>query len=101
MLASRRSLRQSTGYAGPHGRTTGELPIGCSNVVVPLEDTDTCGDDGFAMLTLTVVVQLNCTRPCTPLLSIRKPPVVRSVETESPPVPPVGTENKSSMPVSK
>ena len=50
---------------------------------------------------LTVVVQLNCTRPCTPLLLIRTPPVVRSVDTESPTMPPPGVENVNSMPVSK
>ena len=80
---------------------TGVLPSGCSNVVVPLDDTDIWGDDPFTMLMLTVVVQLNCTRPCTPLLFIRKPPVVRIVETESPLVPPAGEENESSMLVSR
>jgi len=73
-------------YDGPHGRTTGVLPSGCSNVMVPLDVMDTWGGL-VAVLTLTVMVQLNCTRPWTPPLSIRMPPVVRSVEMESPPVP--------------
>ena len=69
--------------------------------MVPLDDTDIWGDDPFAMLMLTVVVQLNCTRPCTPLLLIRTPPVVRIVETESPPGPPPSPANDSSMLVSR
>jgi len=76
------------------------LPSGCSNVVVPLDDTDIWGVEPLDMLMLTVVVQLNCTRPCTPLLLTRIPPVVRMVETESP-VPPAGVENENSILVSR
>jgi len=45
----------------------------------------------------TVVVQLNCTRPVTPLLLILTPPVVRIVEVEFPLRAPPGVENDSSM----
>ena len=45
----------------------------------------------------TVVVQLNCTRPITPLLLILRPPVVRIVEVEFPLRTPPGVENDSSM----
>ena len=59
-------------------------------MVVPVHVADTWGGDvrdPSTEWTFTIVVQLNCTRPWTPLLSIRTPPVVRSVEMESPPVP--------------
>ena len=67
--------------------------------MLPLDDLTAGGDDPFAMLMLTVVVQLNRTCPCSPLLIIM-PPVVCIVETESPPVPPAGPENERSMLVS-
>jgi hypothetical protein len=49
------------------------------------------------MVMLTVVVQLNCTRPWTPSLLILTPPVVRIVEVEFPLNAPPGEENSSSM----
>jgi hypothetical protein len=49
------------------------------------------------MLMVVVVVQLNCTRPCTPLLLIRTPPAVSCLSVAFPP----GPDVNSSMLVSR